>query len=205
MKLKSFGCSFIFGSDLQDPNCTWPALVAQHLDVPYECHARGGVGNLFIAEKVFRQLADPTPSIYVIGWTWIDRFDYTDSVQDRWSTIRPTDSSAAAECYYRHVHSQYRDKLTSLVQVKAVQDAVVAAGHQLIMTYMDELMFETEWHCSPSIKLLQQAVEPNMMLFENQTFLEWARTNDHAISDTWHPLESAHRAAADLVINYNLV
>jgi len=205
MKLKSFGCSFIFGSDLQNSNNTWPALLAQHYGLEYQCHAEPGSGNLRILESVLTALADPEPAVYVIGWTWIDRFDYTDPATDRWCSILPADTNGQAQYYYLHFHSQYRDKLTTLIHIKSAQDAVRAAGHRLIMTHIDDLMFETEWHCSPAVAQLQNSIAPNIVQFENQTFLAWAQKHDHEISALWHPLESAHRAAADLMISYSLV
>lgn len=205
MKLKSFGCSFIFGSELQDANSTWPALLAQHYNWEYQCYAEPGSGNLRILESVLNALADPEPAVYVIGWTWIDRFDYADSESDRWHSILPADDTDQAQYYYRHFHSQYKDKLSTLIHIKTAQDAVLAAGHRLIMTHMDDLIFETAWHCSPAVTQLQTSIAPNIVQFENQTFLDWARKNKHPVSAQWHPLESAHRAAADLLISYSLV
>lgn len=205
MKLKSFGCSFIYGSDLADTNNTWPALLAQHYGFDYQCYAKPGTGNLQILESVLNELADPEPAVYVIGWTWIDRFDYTQSDNDKWQTILPGQTTVEADQYYRLLHSQYRDKLTTLINIKTAQDAVLARGHKLIMTYMDELTFETEWHTTPAIELLQNEVRPKMFKFENQTFLDWAKTNGHKISPTWHPLESAHRAGFELIKSYSLV
>ena len=63
-KVKSFGCSFSFGTDLPDINnnqpskLTWPALVANHLDLKYECYAVGGCGNLQILENILNQVMD---------------------------------------------------------------------------------------------------------------------------------------------------
>ena len=205
MIVKSFGCSFIYGSDLQDRCQTWPALLAQHHGADYQCYAFPGTGNLRIAESVLNALADPTPCVYIIGWTWIDRFDYVDADSDGWHTVLPVDTGTHAEYYYRHFHSQYRDKLTTLIHIKSAQDAVQAAGHQLIMTCQDQLIFESQWHRSPAVDLLQNSIRPNVTWFENQTFLNWARSHNYEISPAWHPLEQAHRAAADLIINYSLV
>jgi hypothetical protein len=68
MKLTSFGCSFIFGSELNDSSITagnlipskhtWPAHLAQHLNATYECHARPGAGNLQILEKILNQASN---------------------------------------------------------------------------------------------------------------------------------------------------
>ena len=74
MKLKSFGCSFIFGSDLADggvdgyhtaSNFTWPALLAQRFGLDYTCYAHPGTGNLRILEQVLKQSADKD-SLFVI-------------------------------------------------------------------------------------------------------------------------------------------
>ena len=67
MNLKSFGCSFIFGSELSDDaqndqyptgsRLTWPAHLAAYLGYDYLIYARPGAGNLQIAERVLTHLA----------------------------------------------------------------------------------------------------------------------------------------------------
>lgn len=217
MKLKSFGCSFIFGTDLHDDGRhlplptpsqhTWPALLAQHHNLEYQCCARGGSGNLQIAEKILNQLTvDTDPAIYVIGWSWIDRFDYTDSTPRHfWKTIMPVDTDKKAEIYYKDIHSEYRDKLTSLMNIKLAIDALRASGNQFIMTYLDDLMFDTQWNTSPAVSTLQGYCKPHMTCFDNKSFLEYSKEKGFEISQTLHPLEAAHQAAFELIDSYNLV
>jgi len=217
MKLKSFGCSFIFGTDLHDDgrdlplptpsNYTWPALLAQQHGLDYTCYARGGSGNLQISERVLNQLAaDSEPAVYVIGWTWIDRFDYTDSsARHFWKTIMPVDTDQLAKLYYKDLHSEYRDKLTTLMNIKLTIDSLKASGNQFIMTYMDDLMFDTRWNTSPAVSALQGYCEPCMTQFENKSFLEYSKEKGFEISQTLHPLEAAHQAAFELINSYNLV
>lgn len=216
MKLKSFGCSFVFGNDLADANdgstqiliepsrSTWPALLAKHLDYEYQCHAWGGLGNLQIAERVLGQV-NTEPALFVVNWTWIDRFDYVQAQDNAWNTIRPTCTTEQAEYYYRHFHSQYRDKLTTLMMIKLAIDSVRQHGHSLIMTYMDDLIFETEWHTSPAVLELQNYIRPFMTSFQGKTFLQWSQQQGFPINENWHPLEEAHAAAADLLINQGLI
>ena len=130
MILKSFGCSFIFGTDLADDGSgtdsarysylTWPSLLAKDLNYEYDCFARPGIGNFRILESILTQSTKNTPAVFVIGWTWIDRFDYTipatgrfnyrDLVaSDVWKTVMPVDNTTVAENYYRDLHSQLRD------------------------------------------------------------------------------------------------
>jgi hypothetical protein len=188
---------------IQPSNHTWPALVAQHLGHDYECFAWAGLGNLQILERVLSQ-ANTEPAVFVVNWTWIDRFDH---VQDdhSWTTIRPTCTTAQAEYYYRHFHSQYQDKLTTLIMIKLAIDTLQQHGHQIIMSYMDDLIFETEWHISPAVLQLQDHVRPYMTTFEGKTFLQWCQHHGYRINERMHPLEEAHAAAADYLINQGLL
>lgn len=216
MKLKSFGCSFVFGTDLADANDgatqlliqpsnhTWPALVAQHLGHDYECFAWAGLGNLQILERVLNQV-NTEPTVFVVNWSWIDRFDYVQDHDNCWTTTRPTCTTAQAEYYYRHFHSQYRDKLTTLIMIKLAIDTLQQHGHQIIMSYMDDLIFENEWHVSPAVLELQDYVRPFMTTFEGKTFLQWCQHHGYRINERMHPLEEAHAAAADYLINHGLL
>jgi hypothetical protein len=221
MKIKSFGCSFIYGSELADDGhgflvaqpsqLTWPSLLAQNLNCTYECYARPGAGNLRTLEKVLNQTSVNDSSIFVIGWTWIDRFDYitvpteftvqSDFVDNEaWKTIIPVDTDNRASNYYRDLHSQYRDKLTNLVYIKTAIDTLKQNNISFVMTYIDELLFETQWQYTTAIKDLQNYIRPYMTTFEDSTFLDWSRKNGFPVSKTLHPLEAAHQAAADYMI-----
>lgn len=211
MQLKSFGCSFIFGNDLPDDNngnlygtvsrYVWPSLVAKQLGYDYSCYAYPGIGNLRILDRLLLQInADIQPALFVINWTWIDRFDHQDA-DLKWHTIMPVDTDQTANFYYRNLHSQYRDKLTTLMAIKLAIDTLKAKNLPFIMTYMDELIFETQWHAGPGIYDLQEYVRPYLTEFNDQTFLDWSRDNGFPISPTLHPLEQAHQEAANYIIN----
>jgi hypothetical protein len=216
MKLKSFGCSFIFGTDLHDDgrwepkatasNFTWPALLARHHGWEYTCYARPGAGNLEIAERLLSQLTDVEPAVYVVGWTWIDRFSYTTTHANRtWQSINPIHTNSTAKTYYKHLHSEYRDKLTTLINVRLALNELQCRGHKFIMTYMDDLMFDNCWNTSPAVSELQRICQPTMTRFNNKNFLDWSRDQGFEISSTQHPLEAAHQAAFELIESYNLV
>jgi hypothetical protein len=219
MKITSYGDSFIFGIDLADaemiPNTAgrasqlaWPALLAHDRDWSYHCRAYPGCGNLLVAERIILdmvQLARDKPTV-VVGWTWIDRFDYNDIRKiDTWETIRPAQNTAIAETYYRDLHSEYRDKLTSLMTIKLIIDTFKQNDIPFVMTYMDELLFDQRWHTSRSIEYLQNYVQPHMTQFDGMTFLDWSRSKGFEISAQSHPLESAHQAGFELIKSLDLV
>jgi len=227
MLLKSFGCSFIFGSELHDDGSnldsaqyshfTWPALLAKDLNYKYNCLAQPGIGNLRILESILSQLSDPTPAVYVIGWSWIDRFDYTIPAQgyfnrrdlvstDLWQTVMPGYTDSNTEFYYRNLHSQLRDKLQSLIYIKTAIDTLNQKNIPFIMTYMDDLLLETQWHVTPAILDLQDYIHPYVINFDGDNFLEWSRKKGFPIGTQGkHPLEQAHQAAFELIKSYNLV
>jgi hypothetical protein len=228
MILKSFGCSFIFGTDLHDSRThlikhnmpvpsqfSWPALLANNLNISYECYASPGAGNFKILEKILTQSADTNKAVFVIGWTFIDRYDYIvkhyikdhcDPINNEfWATIRPSDSDQLSTTYYQQLHSQLCDKLKTLTYIKCVIDTLNQKNISFIMTYVDNLIFETEWHTTDAIIDLQNYIRPYMTTFENQTFLDWSKQKEFPISETLHPLESAHQAAFELIKSYNLL
>jgi hypothetical protein len=216
MILKSFGCSFIFGSELSDDGrdglyatpsqLTWPAHLAQGLDYKYQCYARPGAGNLQILEQILNQAASNNNDLFVVGWTWIDRFDYypadpTILSRSPWRTIMPIDTDALAKTYYRDLHSEYRDKFTCLSYIKLAIDTLNQKKIPFIMTYMDGLLFDQQWHATPAVIDLQKYVKSHMTTFENQSFLEWSRAHGYPETTAWHPLEEAHAVAGKYMIN----
>jgi hypothetical protein len=217
MDIKSFGCSFIYGSELADEapgvfsHLTWPALYAKKLGHNYQCYARPGIGNLQIAEQVLKQITTAQLNdVFVIGWTWIDRFDYcpsntTDRSRDPWRTIMPVDETALARTYYKELHSEYRDKLTTLINMKLVIDSLREKNIRFIMTYMDDLTFDRRWNTSSAAVMLQGLAQPHMTQFNGMSFLSWSRANGFAESVKWHPLEDAHAAAAQYLIDQGLL
>jgi hypothetical protein len=215
LKLKSFGCSLIFGTDLPDNGqnqfypkpsfLTWPALLAQHHGLDYACYARPGAGNLQIVNRLLNQLNDIEPAVYVVGWTWADRFDYTTAnAPQPWKTITPVDTDPVAQTYYKHIQSNYCDKLRSLINIKTAIDTLLQSGNKFIMTYMDESIFDPS-DTDPSLSYLQRYCRSYMTEFNQTNFLTWSHQQGFEVSSTAHPLEEAHRAGFELLNSYNLL
>lgn len=209
MKLKSFGCSHIFGTDLVDcpPNAkknqfsklTWPALVASHLQMEYECYAWPGCGNLYITEQILNQAAQD-PALFVINWTYIDRFDYINPATNSKETVRPGNKDIVSDAYFRMIHSEYHDKLNSLIQIKLCIDTLTQRKIPFLMCYTDSLTLDTKWHSNSATLLLQSSIKPYLFDFDNQSFVAYSKENGHQISAQDHVSESGHAACADYVI-----
>lgn len=193
----SCGDSFFYGSDLQNTNNTWPALIAQKLGHDYQSYAQPGVGNLRILQQIIQaQAQHGTNAVYAINWTWIDRYDYVSTLDETWHTIRPAlDDGPNDGLYYRHFHSELADKFQNLVVI--AQACELLKDHRVIMTYMDRLLLDQQWHAPNYVQILQEKIRPHLNDFGGMTFLEWSRANHFPESAHWHPLEQAHEQAAN--------
>ena len=215
MKVKSFGCSFIYGSELADDavgnyclppsKLSWPSLVAQNMNLPYECYAFPGSGNLRILDQLLCQASTDDPALFIVGWSWTGRFDYVDEPNqysgNPWKTIGPGHNTDLSQLYLKNFHSQFRDKLVTLGYIKLAIDTLKQKNFPFIMTYMDDLIFETKWHCNPAIANMQDYVRPYLSDFDGMSMLDWSRKCGYKVSKAWHPLEQAHAAAGQHVIN----
>ncbi len=166
----------------------------------YECYAWPGIGNLQIMNKVLTQASLNDPSFYVINWTWTDRFDFLDPLNEHWYTLRPDGNTHEHRLYYRYFYNQYHTMLTNASYIKSTADILNSRGIKFIMTLIDTTLFDhvdPDWQDPRSISLLQKEISPYITWFDNQTFLSWAKQKGFSISNNLHPLEDAHQAAFD--------
>lgn len=217
MRVTSFGCSLTFGTDLSDchdkiarrsffSELTWPSLIAKILGANYLCRAQGGSGNLCIADRVLEYCTWPN-EILIINWTFIDRFDYSDpqgahfcNGLNDYLTLNPGESGPLHEHYFRNLQSEYRDKFTNLMLIKSVIDILLQNNCQFIMTALDDLLWCDQYNAPRHIKDLQKHIKPYICNFHGTNFLDWSRSKNYRISESGHPLEEAHKAAADVMM-----
>ena len=206
--IKSFGCSFIYGSELSDielessidpSQSTWPALIANQLGLNYNCYATPGQGNFKIYCDILANSYRNDQSIHVINWTWIDRFDFVNSVE-HWQSLRPAETSSLEKFYYRNFHSQLCDMINSATYIVSAAEHLTSLNCPYIMTFMDYNLLtsiNSNWHDPRYLEVLQDKLRTILVDFDGKNFLDWSRDNNFAISDSWHPLEQAHCAAAE--------
>jgi hypothetical protein len=205
--LKSFGCSFIYGTELEDVDLdvdsyslsTWPALIAKKLNLNYSCYAKPGQGNFKIYCDILANSYHNDQSIYVINWTWIDRFDYIDS-NETWKTLRPANENFKQNFYYRNLHSQLCDMVSNAGYIVSAAEHLTSLNCPYVMTYMDYNLLthiDPNWHDPRYLEVFQQKLQRILVNFDDKNFLDWSLENNLAVSENWHPLEQAHATAAD--------
>ena len=215
MKIKSFGCSFIYGSGLEPNNKdsnqigylpsfnTWPSLMADHYKTEFENYAWPGIGNLRILEQILSQAELSDPAFFIINWTWLDRFDFTDPLTEQWETLRPDGDTKLHKIYYKQLYSQYHAMLTNASYISTAINVLNIKQIPFCMTLMDNTLFDPidpDWQDPYALRALQALIKPHIHWFDDQDFLSWSKKNKYPISDCWHPLEQAHRGAADYMI-----
>jgi hypothetical protein len=217
MNLKSFGDSYIFGSELTDDTTlyithsklTWPAMLAKKLSYNYECFARPGAGNLHILEQILNQIEISNKSdLFVIGWSYLTRFDYINKNADpekpwfNWSSCMPSSRmSDVDKIYFKELHSIYRDILTSLTYIKLVIDSLEQREIKFIMTCADESLLSQLKNPTPGLLYLQNYIKSYITQFNNNSFHVWSSKNKYQFGPGGHPLEDAHLAGADYMFN----
>jgi hypothetical protein len=206
--LKSFGCSFIYGSEFHDINLeqpyqpsesTWPALIAKNLALDYECYARPGQGNFKIYCDILANSYNNDQSIYIINWTWIDRFDFV-NLDEEWQSLRPAEESVLEKFYYRNFHSQIHDMISNASYIVSAAEHLKSLNCPYVMTYMDYNLLtpiDSNWHDPRYLEVLQQKLKKILVDFDGKNFLDWSRQHNFPISESWHPLGPAHEAAAN--------
>jgi hypothetical protein len=149
--IKSFGCSFVYGSDLNDADIaptgdpitgyvpskyTWPALIAKKLNFDYECYALPGQGNFKIYSDILLNSYKNEDSVFLINWTWIDRFDYVNDLE-QWQTLRPAGESKEQNFYYRHLHSQLCDTISSARYMLSAAEQLKSLNCPYVLTSIE--------------------------------------------------------------------
>ena len=218
-RLISIGDSFTRGDELADcpvndpraddySNSTWPALLAKQLNLKYHSRSKGGIGNQWISWKASAGCKRNT--LYVINWTFFERFDYLDARTNCWATTHPRYDDTLNHFFYKNIDSDIWNMLRNLQYMYSTLQLLLLNQVSFIMTCVDDY-FKTKlesirsynefdgsvfntWNMS--ITRLQEQIFPYITEFEKMSFLEWAKVENFEFGTNGHPLEKAHTEAA---------
>jgi len=219
-KVIAFGDSFTRGDELADcpavsdehplahSTRTWCALLAHKLGIEYDCRAMGGRGNQYIGWQIANRLGSDT--LFIVNWTYFERFDYVDIDSDRWTTVHPRHEDKLNHYFYRNLDSDIWNLHRNLQQMHSAISLLKQHNIDFIMTCLDNNYcadFNTfrpagskvSTHWKNVIANLQAQIIPHMVDFEGMSFLEWSRHNNFEFGPNGHPLEKAHIEAAKCI------
>jgi len=185
---------------------TWPALLANHLDLDYVCYAIAGSSNQTIVRQFFQYLPHITEDDFVIiNWTYIDRWDFfTDNnkVADQWITMRPSGKSdnEFKKVYFKYMHYEVWNKLETLKAIMLLIGALERKKIKFMMTSIDPLVIDQQFQAPSYIENLQEEVKNYITWFNDMDFVSWAQDHKFSFSETGgHPLEEAHVEAFNYI------
>jgi len=218
-KVIAIGDSFTRGDELADcpaqlskTKCqfstqTWPALIAKSLNADYDCRAFGGIGNLQTSFKTIGKIKQDY--LYIVNWTWFERFDYVNVVIDEWQTTHPKHEDKLDHYFYRNLDSDLWNLFRNLQQIHSTISLLKQHNTDFIMTCLDPTYSIKIKDCRPNQALfqkwddviidLQEQVLPYIIEFNGMSFLDWAKHNNYQLGPNGHPLEDAHSAAAQYI------
>jgi len=218
MKIVSFGDSFIYGTELKQQAHSWVSQCAEKLGVEYETMAKAGCGNENILQQILSYFSNNQKenTLAVINWTWGHRYDFFISGKEQWttlggncvpSTLEPMVGLEQAEKileFYKTYagNSILWDRWRSLQAIYSSQQFLKLHNIKSVQTYMDYMLWDTEYHCPDYIKTLQDLTKSELRLFEGKNFVDWSYDHGFEVTEEWlHPLEEAHEAASELWLN----
>ena len=207
-KVLAFGDSFTRGDELADcsTSCTiashhthslstWPALVAKTLGIEYDSMTIGGRGNHWISMCVCKYLEKYRDALFIINWSWFERFDYIDIETGWWAVTHPRHEDKLNHYFYKHIDSDKWNLHRNLQQIHSTICLLEQNNIDFIMTCMDPMLYSKEKFVTP----LQKQVNHYIVNFYGYTFLEWAKHKKFPIGPGGHPLEKAHLEAAKYI------
>ena len=218
----AIGDSFTRGDELADcpidqsllnknySKMTWPALVASDLNCEYACAAIGGKGNQWISYQtaICIQEYQSMNSLFIVNWSWFERFDYVNIDNNEWLTTHPRHENKLDHYFYRNLDSELWNVHRNLQQIHSTVALLRQHNIDFIMTCLDPLYnlnfaSDRDSQCS-WIKGLRKAtsslaVSREITHFDNSSFLDWSRQSGFQCGPNGHPLEAAHAAAAKYI------
>jgi hypothetical protein len=211
----AFGDSFTRGDELTDcpdhtddfahSTQTWPSILSRTVGCKYHCFALGGVGNQYIGWQIANRLRPET--LFIVNWTYFERFDYVDIDSDRWTTVHPRHDHKLSHYFFKHIDSEVWNTYRNLQHMHSAISLLKQNNIDFIMTCLDskysnsvdKMLNFTNSKWNDAIEKLHEQVSPHITTFEKLDFLSWSKHNKYEIGAQGHPLEKAHAEAAKYI------
>jgi hypothetical protein len=188
---------------------TWPILLANHLNLPHLNISRPGYSNQAIARRVLKSFRNhiDADTLVILGWTWINRWDFYDVHKNEWTVLRPSgsDNKEFNDIYFKYMQSELWDKWESLKCISLIHGILKQHNVRFIATCIDPLLLNKVHHSEEYIDILQDEMSADLTWFDNKGFYDWSKENNFQISNEGgHPLEEAHQSAFEYVKSHNV-
>jgi hypothetical protein len=223
MILVAGGDSFVWGSELADsPNGgpigfssnTFPALLAKQYGFEYNCAAYPGNSNNAIARTTILACKQAENQVAVIvTWTFMPRFEFR--FNNKWESINPhnckKEFSAFSDYFFKHVGlDRVYQSYNTLQSILTLQTYLKEHNIPYMFTASDNNFCSDPNSLPEDTRTLWELVDWNQWWFFPEAnehwltttprgFYQWAMENKYTIGPHGHPLEDAHKDAAELM------
>ena len=220
-KLVSAGCSFIQGSELGDEvpysKNTYPALLAKHYNLDYDCIAYPSASNQGIAKKIF-DYKNIQECLFVVQWTFPSRlgvdlsYNYFDKNKNKtnWFDLAPNNWDLID---HFHEYREYTQQLKDL-NIDKLHDVVYRhTGNDV------NFMFYTNLAIRATQQLLDSTKTPYIFIagcnavcnincvhdIDGLGFVEYCDAKQFEKGPHNHPLHEAHQSICNFILDKKLV
>ena len=224
MILVAAGDSFIWGSELADsPHggtdgyslSTYPALLAKGYSMDYHCAAYPGNANNAISRMSIAACASITDNKFLlVSWTYPQRSEFRFS--DGWASVNSwhTNHKEFSEVYFKHAgNTEYYEIYSVLKEIVFLQHYCERNNIPYMFMTADNHFYQHENYIRSKdcdIDNLYNQINwarwfwftPGNLADETPVprgFYQWAIENKYSIGQEGHPLEDAHKDAAELI------
>ena len=214
-KIVSAGCSFIQGSELGDEvpysKYTYPALLAKHYNLDYDCIAYPSASNQGIAKKIF-DYKNIQECLFVIQWTFPSRlgvelsYNYFDKNKNKtnWFDLAPNNWDLIDHFHeYREYTQQLKDlgidELSNTMYKHIGNDSYFLFQSKICMDAVRLHLINGDGQFLFIAGCNSLLDYPQIISFENKGFVEWCHANKFKVGQHKHPLHDAHRFAFDYI------
>jgi len=228
MILVAGGDSFTWGTEMADctetvySQSTFPALLARAQGLDYQCVARPGNANDAIARMVIDRCETVTDTpVVIVAWSFVTRYEFRftypiNSPISPWCSITPDLNKAQvhhfANDFFKHVgtdpdYQKYNTlRAIILLQTYLEQKSIPylflptdnhfyvsnTAGADPIVATLYNMVNWDHWFFFPGATEAWNTTDP-------RGFYQWAVETKYKCGQYQHPLEDAHRDAAQLI------
>ena len=179
MRLVTFGCSYTNGAYL-DSQKLWPAVLADHLEIPCVNRGVGGAGNLEILWYILNFKFEPT-DIVVIMWSNFTR-DHIFSAGG-FNRIRKTNDPLTR--YWVLTHTDYDSNIRNWIYIQHAD------------LYIKQ--FSKVYHLLGGDYFLDKSAKPSCTNVDN--FIDIEFENYDLADDNSHPGQESHKVLAEKIYN----
>lgn len=210
-KLVAFGDSFTFGSELSDDfdhnipsTLTWSALLANKLNLNYECKAIPGTCNQTILRALINYLAQQKTNDFAVAimWSFTSRYEYHSLTDKDWKQVSwaMIDNDIDVKVFYNLLgNNEINELYTSYICFLTAQNILKEKSIPYVFTIADTNPLKRYFSLNNlDLKSLISLIDWDKWVWTNPDvgFFDWGKKN-FKVGKHLHPLDDAHVAFAD--------